>query len=90
MKTSDLKNRIDKKKSVILPKSKEEPKEFPLKPKKHNTIKKRNKIRSTFEIVKRYEKLKKKMQEDSNNIILHAIINEYKYLLNLVDKPPCF
>lgn len=56
MKASELKSRIDKKKAIILTpvkkhECKPDIKPFPLKPKQHNK-KRRNRIRSTFEISK--------------------------------------
>jgi hypothetical protein len=85
MKTSDLKNRIDKKKSLVVlkPIKKEEPKPFPLKPRKFNRTKKRNKVRSTFELTKKYELLKKKLNKDDDDRVLHALIHEYRWILNM-------
>jgi hypothetical protein len=87
MKASELKNRIDKKKSIVLtPVKKQEckpdTKPFPLKPKQHNR-KKRNKVRSTFELTKRYEVLKESVKKDYDNRVLQALVKEYKFILNI-------
>jgi hypothetical protein len=89
MKASDLKGRIEKKKSqfVLLPeKQSKHNKSFPLKPKR-NDKRKRNHARSTFELTKRYESLKKKSHDNTDNKTTQALLKEYKWILSMSDKP---